>query len=314
MAQEQKPVLCLMGPTAAGKTALAVDLHRQLPVEIISADSSLVYRGMDIGTAKPTPAEQARAPHRLIDICDPAEAYSAARFCADVAREIAAVHATGRLPLLVGGTMFYFRAYEFGLSDLPSADPELRRQLEVEGRDRGWPAMHALLVQRDPECARRIEPHDSQRILRALEIVELSGQPVSAVVAARPPKPAPYRFIKAALIPADRTVLHRRIAERLQGMLDRGLLGEVETLRRRGDLNLGYPSLRMVGYRQVWQYLTGEINYIQMTDRAVAATRQLAKRQLTWLRRYPGIVAFDPDHPNTADAVRLFFEQAAAGR
>jgi tRNA dimethylallyltransferase len=314
MGPEKKPVLCLMGPTATGKTALAVALHRRLPVEIISADSSLVYRGMDIGTAKPTATELAEAPHRLIDICDPADAYSAARFCADVAREIADVFAAGRLPLLVGGTMFYFRAYEFGLSDLPSADPELRRQLEREGRECGWPVMHARLAQRDPECARRIEPHDSQRILRALEIVELSGLAVSAVVAASPPVAAPYHFVKAALIPAERAVLHRRVAERFQGMLERGLLWEVEALRERGDLDLRLPSLRMVGYRQAWQYLTGEINYIQMIDRAVAATRQLAKRQLTWLRRYPGIVAFDPDLPDAADAVRLFFERAAAGR
>jgi len=280
--------ILLMGPTASGKTQLALQLHDELPVDIVSVDAAQVYRGMDIGTAKPTPAEQARAPHRLIDIRDPAETYSAAEFCVDALREMDEIVRRGRIPLLVGGTMFYFRALEVGLSQLPSADPTVRAQLQAEGERLGWPALHARLALRDPETAARFSVNDSQRIQRALEIIELTGATPSALNRREPPAPAPYDFVHLALIPPDRAWLHERIARRFSAMLELGLLGEVETLYRRGDLRAALPSLRTVGYRQAWDYLTGRVTYNQMTEQAVAATRQLAKRQLTWLRQYHG--------------------------
>lgn len=274
-----------MGPTGAGKTALALALHEQFPVDIISVDSSQVYRGLDIGTAKPSAEELARAPHRLIDIRDPAQTYSAAEFCADAEREISSIIARGRVPLLVGGTMFYFHALEHGLSALPSADAQLRRQLTEEAQRIGWPALHARLAMIDPDAARRINPNDAQRIQRALEIHTLTGQAPDSVARANSCAPASYRFCKIALWPGDRAVLHARIARRFEEMLKRGLIEEVDGLRNRGDLNSNLPSMRTVGYRQVWSYLTGKVNYNQMVERAVAATRQLAKRQITWLRR-----------------------------
>lgn len=285
--------ICLMGATATGKSALALALHDVLPVEIISVDSSQVYRGMDIGTAKPTPQEQARAPHRLIDIRDPAEAYSAADFCADALREMEAVRQAGRIPLFVGGTMFYFHALEFGLSPLPSADPALRARLTDEAAHLGWPAMHARLAGIDPVTAARIHPNDAQRIQRALEIYELTGQAPSRLSEAGAPAAASWRFVKIALQVAERARLHARIAQRFQAMLEQGLVAEVEALYRRGDLSPDLPSVRTVGYRQIWDYLTNKINYSQMSAAAIAATRQLAKRQLTWLRSYPGVQAFE---------------------
>ncbi|MFL6621762.1 MAG: tRNA (adenosine(37)-N6)-dimethylallyltransferase MiaA [Sulfurifustis sp.] len=282
-------VICLMGPTGAGKTALALALHEQFPVEIVSVDSSQVYRGMDIGTAKPSAEELARAPHRLIDIRDPAQAYSAAEFCADAEREMSSIIARGRIPLLVGGTMFYFHALEHGLSELPSADVEVRRQLTEEARRTGWAALHARLAMIDADAARRINPNDAQRIQRALEIHTLTGQAPGALARASIRAPASYRFYKIALWPGDRAVLHARIERRFEQMLKRGFIDEVDALRRRGDLNQNLPSMRTVGYRQVWSYLTEKINYNQMVARAVAATRQLAKRQLTWLRRDPTV-------------------------
>lgn len=286
------PVILLMGPTAAGKTALALALHTRLPVEIVSVDSSQVYRGLDIGTAKPTPEEQAQAPHRLIDIRDPAEIYSAAQFCDDARREIVAITASGRIPLLVGGTMFYFRALEYGLAPLPSADSEVRARLTQQALEQGWPALHAHLKTHDPDSAARIGPNDAQRIQRALEIIELTGQTPS-VLNRRQTVDFPYRAIKLALNPSERSQLHAHIRRRFDRMLELGLVAEVEGLYRRGDLNLQLPSIRTVGYRQIWLYLTGEINYSEMVDRALAATRQLAKRQLTWLRQYPGLVWLD---------------------
>ena len=280
-----------MGPTSAGKTELALSLHERLPVDIVSVDSSQVYRHMDIGTGKPTPAEQARAPHRLIDICDPADAYSAARFVADATREIDAIHAQGRVPLLVGGTMFYFRALEFGLSNLPGASPAIRARLLQTAREHGWPALHAQLAEGDPAAAARIDPNDAQRIQRALEIVEQTG---TAVPRAMPTAPmSRYRLCKIGLWPEDRAVLHARIASRFERMVERGLIDEVEALYRRGDLTPELPSMRTVGYRQVWHYLTGVVGYNQMIERSIAATRQLAKRQLTWLRHYPDVHRFD---------------------
>jgi len=283
----------LMGPTASGKTATALSLHERFPVEIISVDSSQVYRGLDIGTAKPTPAEQARAPHRLIDIRDPIQTYSASDFRADALREMETITRQGRIPLLVGGTMFYFHSLEFGLSELPSADPDVRQRLSNEAADLGWPAMHQRLLALDPETAERINPNDAQRILRALEVYELTGQSLSVLNKTTPrPRPA-YRFIRLALWPPERAVLHARIAQRFYTMLERGLIAEVEALFRRDGLNPGLPSIRTVGYRQVWQYLTGDINYNEMLEMATAATRQLAKRQMTWLRSYPNVIFFN---------------------
>ncbi len=283
----------LMGPTAAGKTALALELHDMFPMEIISVDSSQVYRGMDIGTAKPSHQEQERAPHRLIDIRDPAESYSAEEFCRDATREMESIAKQGKIPLLVGGTMFYFRALEFGLSDLPSADPEIRESLAAEAARVGWGALHRRLRAVDPESARRIHPNDAQRIQRALEIYEISGQSLSEWALAKPKTPLPYRLIKIALWPQDRNTLHARIETRFHAMLKQGFIAEVEKLYARGDLQASMPSVRTVGYRQIWKYLTDKINYSEMTQQALAATRQLAKRQITWLRRYPGIRVFE---------------------
>jgi tRNA dimethylallyltransferase len=294
MDTDQRPLaICLMGPTASGKTAIALALHELFPVEIISVDASQIYRGMDIGTAKPTAAEQARAPHRLIDIRDPAESYSAAQFRADALREMRDITARGRIPLLVGGTMFYFRALEYGLSALPAATPAIRRQISEQARQNGWPALHARLTVVDSETARRLDPHDAQRIQRALEIHALTGHPASALMRMVTPEPAGYRFHKIGLWPEDRAELHARIAARFNAMLERGLLQEVEKLHRRRDLDVSLPSMRTVGYREVWSYLTERVNYNEMVDRVVAATRQLAKRQLTWLRRYPDLERVD---------------------
>jgi tRNA dimethylallyltransferase len=302
--------ICLMGPTAAGKSALALRLCQEFPFEIISVDSSQVYRGLDIGTAKPTPAEQARTPHRLIDIRDPAQAYSAAEFSADAGREIEDIRRHGRIPLLVGGTMFYFHALEFGLSELPSADAEIRVRLTDEAARAGWPALHQRLRAIDPVSAARIQPQDAQRIQRALEIHELTGQPPSEFAQAAPRERAPWSFIKLALFPGERAWLHARIAQRFAVMLEQGLVAEVEGLYRRGDLHPGLPSVRTVGYRQVWEYLTGAINYTEMTERALAATRQLAKRQLTWLRSYPDVYHFDPMRPDSAGDILAYLRQA----
>jgi tRNA dimethylallyltransferase len=287
------PAIFLMGPTAAGKTALALALHELFPVEIVSVDSSQIYRGLDIGTAKPTRAEQERAPHRLIDIRDPAQTYSAAEFRDDARREMNDIARAGRIPLLVGGTMFYFHALEYGLTELPPADAAIRARLAEEGKRLGWPALHARLQAADPLTAGRIRPQDAQRIQRALEIIELTGQIPSQLNQLHPREPLPYRVIKLALLPSRRGLLHERIAQRFHAMLDRGLVGEVEGLKRRGDLKPDLPSLRTVGYRQVWEYLTGNLNYNGMVERAIVATRQLAKRQLTWLRHYPGVHAIE---------------------
>ena len=287
------PAIFLMGPTAAGKTALALELHDAFPVEIISVDSSQVYRGMDIGTAKPTREEQARAPHRLIDIRDPAQTYSAAEFCADAARDMEAITRAGRIPLLVGGTMFYFHALEFGLSDMPSADPEIRERLTAEAARAGWEELHRRLQAIDPESAARIHPNDVQRIQRALEIYELTGQSLSELASARQRMALPYRLIKIALWPQDRKKLHTRIEQRFHAMLAQGFLAEVEKLYARGDLKSTMPSVRTVGYRQIWEYLTKKVNYSEMIEQAQAATRQFAKRQITWLRSYPDIRVFD---------------------
>ncbi|HRD48322.1 MAG: tRNA (adenosine(37)-N6)-dimethylallyltransferase MiaA [Candidatus Competibacter sp.] len=283
VADPRPPVLFLMGPTASGKTALAVELVQRLPFAIISVDSALVYRGMDIGTAKPDEATRRIAPHRLLDILDPAEAYSAGQFRADALREIAAIQATGRTPLLVGGTMLYFRALERGLATLPSADPALRARLAAECVEQGSAALHLRLARIDPIAAARIHPHDTQRIQRALEVHELTGQSLTELWAHPRNEPLPFRIVKLILT-ADRSVLHERIKRRFLSMLEQGFIAEVKRLQERGDLDLDKPAMRAVGYRQVWAYLDGVLDDAALIERGVAATRQFAKRQLTWLR------------------------------
>jgi tRNA dimethylallyltransferase len=281
-----------MGPTASGKTALAVSLVERFPLEIISVDSALVYRGMNIGSAKPDAATLARAPHHLLDIRDPTEAYSAAAFCDDALRLMADIVARGKVPLLVGGTMLYFRALLQGLDDLPRADVALRKKLEAEAAARGWPALHAELAAVDPVTAARLAPNDSQRIGRALEVFRLSGTPMSALLD-RAQSELPYRVLQLALIPSDRAALHQRIAARFDAMLAEGLIDEVESLRRTYALSPDLPAMRAVGYRQAWAYLDGEIDLHELRETGIAATRQLAKRQLTWLRSWPDVVALD---------------------
>ena len=278
------PAIFLMGPTASGKTDIAVKLVEDLPCEIISVDSALVYRGMDIGTAKPSADIHEKAPHRLIDICDPSEAYSAAQFAEDALREMDDICAHGKIPLLVGGTFLYYRALAEGLSPLPAADPELRAQLEAEAKSIGWAAMHQRLAQVDPETAIRIHPNDPQRIQRALEIYEITGEAMSNILQRDNPDNLPYNVSKLILAPSDRAVLHERIAIRFNKMLDMGLVEEVAQLRQRTDLHKDLPSMRAVGYRQILAYLEGELQYEEMIERGVIATRQLAKRQFTWLR------------------------------
>ncbi|MFS2004790.1 tRNA (adenosine(37)-N6)-dimethylallyltransferase MiaA [Duganella sp. CT11-25] len=303
-----KPLaVAIMGPTASGKTASALAIAARIPSEIISVDSALVYRGMDIGTAKPTREELAAAPHHLIDIIDPLDAYSVAQFRIDTLRLVDDIVARGRLPLLVGGTMLYFKGLADGLDDLPGADPAVRAALDEEASRLGWPAMHARLAAVDPETAARLAPADSQRIQRALEIHALSGRPMSELLAQREKTELPFDLLSFALEPSDRAVLHERIARRFDLMLeetpDGNLLTEVETLRRRGDLHLGLPSIRCVGYRQAWEYLDGSIDYKTMRETGIIATRQLAKRQLTWLRSMPDRVVLDCLAPDPAGAM-----------
>ncbi|AMV43602.1 tRNA (adenosine(37)-N6)-dimethylallyltransferase MiaA [Paraburkholderia caribensis] len=282
-----QPIACLLGPTASGKTAAALAFAARAPVEIISVDSALVYREMDIGTAKPSAEERAVAPHHLIDIVDPVDAYSAADFRADALRLVGEIVARGNVPLLVGGTMLYYKALTQGLNDLPAADPDVRATLDADAARDGWPALHARLAAVDAVTAARLAPNDSQRIQRALEVFMLTGQPMSALLAApaRDDDAARlYRFVPIALEPSDRSVLHARIAARFDAMLAGGFVDEVKRLRARGDLHPGLPSMRCVGYRQAWEYLDGETDYDTMRDKGVFATRQLCKRQLTWLR------------------------------
>ena len=292
------PAILLMGPTASGKTALAIELVERLPCEIISVDSALVYRGMDIGTAKPERSELDRAPHRLIDICDPAEAYSAARFREDALAAMAEITAAGRIPLLVGGTMLYFRALEFGLSALPQADPKVREALEREAQVRGWEALHQELASIDPAAAERIHPNDPQRIQRALEVYRLTGIPMSRLQGRANSAGFPYSPVRLCRAPGERAVLHQRIAWRFHRMLEQGFEAEVRGLLARGDLSPEMPSLRAVGYRQMVRYLRGEWSRERMIERGIIATRQLAKRQFTWLRSYPDVNWLTDDDDN----------------
>jgi tRNA dimethylallyltransferase len=274
--------VCIMGPTCTGKTALALRLAERFPVEIVSVDSALVYRGMDVGTSKPTAAGRAAVPHHLIDVCDPAEPYSAGRFRRDALEAIAQIRARRRVPLLVGGTMLYFRALTQGLAPLPAADPAVRARIDAEARAVGWPALHARLAEVDPAAAGRIRPNDAQRIQRALEVWTLTGRPLSALQSGA--EPAPYVLARFALMPVTREELYARVDARFDAMMAAGFLDEVRRLRDRGDLNPDLPSLRAVGYRQLWQHLDGATTLEQAVAAARQATRNLAKRQLTWLR------------------------------
>jgi tRNA dimethylallyltransferase len=278
------PVLLLTGPTGAGKTEWAIRLAGSAPVEIVSVDSALVYRGLDVGTAKPAREVRARIPHHLIDICDAAESYSAGRFVSDALGCIRAIHARGRVPLLVGGTMLYLRSLLDGLAELPEARPALRRELDARAGREGWPALHAELGRLDPVAAARIAPNDAQRIQRALEVWHATGQPISRLQRATVSPLAPFDVRYWILNPPDRAVLHRRLAERLDAMMAGGFLDEVRRLRDRGDLTPAHSSMRAVGYRQLWEHLEGRWDLAEAGRRALAATRQLAKRQLTWMR------------------------------
>jgi tRNA dimethylallyltransferase len=294
-----------MGPTASGKTQLAVQLVQQFPFEIVSVDSAMVYRGMDIGTAKPGPDILAIAPHRLINIREPQDAYSAAQFRVDALREIADIQAQGKIPLLVGGTMLYFRTLQQGIALMPSADTALRSQLSREGEQRGWPALHDRLVAVDPLAAQRIHPHDSQRIQRALEVYALTGKNLTTWHDDQEKSHTDYAVHYLIVAPRERAILHERIQQRFSQMLEVGLVDEVQRLFARGDLDLATPAIRSVGYRQVWGYLQGKLTFDEMREKSVIATRQLAKRQLTWLRNWPNDIWFD------SEANDLFAQVAA---
>lgn len=290
-------VLCLMGPTASGKTDLAVALREHIPAEIISVDSALVYRDMNIGTAKPDAATLLKAPHRLIDIRDPAEPYSASEFRDDALREIAAIVAEGKMPVLVGGTMLYFKFLQEGAAELPPADETIRARLLKEGLEKGWPSLHARLAEIDPVSAARIKPTDPQRLQRALEVYELTGKTLTQFWQEQNNAAPPYEFINVAIAPAERSVLHERIALRFKQMLQQGFVAEVEKLYQRGDLHENLPAIRAVGYRQVWDYLAGRLDYDAMVERGIIATRQLAKRQITWLRSWPDLHWLESSDP-----------------
>lgn len=299
-----RSAVCLMGPTASGKTEVAVSLCKRFPFEIVSVDSALVYRGMDIGTAKPGAEILARTPHRLIDIRDPEDSYSAGDFVRDAGREMESIFAAGRVPLLVGGTMMYFRALLHGIARLPSAEPGIRAAIDAEAEKAGWPAMHGQLREVDPEAAARIEPNDRQRIQRALEVYRASGRPLSdwqddACQGGIPD----VRYLKLALQPATREVLHARIEARLNSMLNNDFLEEVKVLHERPGLTADHPSMRSVGYRQLWEHLDGRTSLDEARDKALYATRQLAKRQITWLRSERGLKSFDPLEAGVIDAI-----------
>jgi len=297
------PAILLMGPTASGKSRLALALAQAFPIEIVSVDSAQIYRGMDIGTAKPSLPERRAVPHHLIDIIDPTDAYSAARFRNDALRLVQDVAARKRIPLLVGGTMLYFKALREGLSELPESDTEVRRLIDAEAAARGWPALHAELARVDPDTAARLKPNDAQRIQRALEIFRIAGMPMSKLLARHGRAELPFRPIQVALVPSDRGALHRRIETRFDAMLKAGLLEELRSLQARYALTPSLPSMRCIGYRQAWQVLDGSIGAGELRDRGIFATRQLAKRQLTWLRSMSDVEAFDYFKPGVEMAI-----------
>lgn len=291
--QDRPAAILLMGPTASGKTGIALELARHFPLEIVSVDSALVYRRMNIGTAKPDLATRQRVPHHLIDIIDPTESYSAAQFCDDALEAMHGIRGRDRVPLLTGGTMLYFKALQEGLANLPAADADIRMVIDAMALETGWPAIHRELERIDPVTAARLDPNDAQRIQRAMEIFYLTGKPMSELITAGKSASPPFRLIRIALVPGERAVLHQRIAARFEEMLELGLINELRMLREDYDLKPSLPSMRCVGYRQTWQFLDGEFGLAALRDKAVAATRQLAKRQLTWLRAMPGVQTFD---------------------
>ena len=318
---DQPPILCIVGPTGAGKTHLAMELAEHAKsigqtVELISMDSALVYRGLDIGSAKPTRAEQAAVQHHLIDILDPTESYSAARFANDAKRLCQEIRERGNIPVVVGGTMLYWRAWAYGLSSLPPADPEIRACLDEQGKVIGWPAMHSELAKVDPVTAARLQPNDSQRVQRALEVYQITGKPMSVLLADSPSEDGregssiPEWIDLISLEPSDRSRLHQNLEKRFDEMLTEGLLEEVELLRRNPDLHGDLPAIRSVGYRQVWEYLSGEVDQTEMRYKALAATRQLGKRQLTWLRAIAGRKTFDPFDPDDVKVALEYCKQS----
>ena len=306
---DKPPVICLMGPTASGKTAMAMELVQRIPAQIISVDSAQVYRGMDIGTGKPVPEELATAPHRLIDIRDPADIYSASDFREDALRHIAEIQQAGDLPLLVGGTMLYFKVLRDGLAAMPTADPRVRHEIEALAATDGWQSVHDELARVDPESAARIHPNDPQRLQRALEVYRVSGQPMTALHEQEKQASVadfPFDLHFFAIQPEQRAVLHEQIRKRFMQMIEAGLLQEVEALHARNDLHEGLPSIKAVGYRQVWDYLEGRVNYDEMLERSIIATRQLAKRQLTWLRSWANLHSLTDPSAESIDRVLKF--------
>lgn len=304
------PVIFLMGPTASGKTQLAMDLHDTLGAEIVSVDSAMIYRDMNIGTAKPTADELSRYPHRLINLRDPAEVYSAAEFRQDALAEIAEIHSAGKIPLLTGGTMLYFHALQKGLANLPEADPQIRAHLLQEAGEKGWPALHARLAEFDPVSAQRLSPNDSQRLQRALEVYEITGRTLTDHWAEQEAQALPFPVVSMAVMPQERAELHQRIAQRYQIMLEQGFVAEVEALYARGDLTVEMPSVRCVGYRQVWEYLQGGWDHDTMVEKGIIATRQLAKRQITWLRSWPDLHWLDTHDRNLRDNALKLIDSA----
>lgn len=306
----KRTAILLMGPTASGKTDLAISLCKRFPCDVISVDSALVYRGMDIGTAKPDPDTLARTPHRLIDIRDPEESYSAGEFIRDAYREMDDIHAAGRIPLLAGGTMMYFRALTEGIAELPAADEEIRRAIDTEAAVRGWPGMHAQLADVDPAAALRIQPNDRQRIQRALEVYRISGTPLSDWQRDSAPSRNDIDYLKVGLNIEPRSVLHERIAQRLELMVGAGFVDELRRLRKRPGLKADCPAMRSVGYRQFWQHLDDEYTLDEARDRALYATRQLAKRQITWLRSEKRVFLVDPLEATAIDAISALLVQS----
>lgn len=305
----KKTVICLMGPTACGKTDLAIRLSQKIKADIISVDSAMVYREMDVGTAKPTEAELKIAPHRLINLCDSSDIYSTGQFCMDAMREINTIFSHHRTPLLVGGTMLYFHKLLFGLAELPTADAAIREKLSKETEKIGLKAMHGKLQAIDPVAAQKIKPQDPQRIARALEVFYITGKPISQLQQEQQPSLlADYNVISIALIPEDRAWLHDRIAKRFEAMLEAGFIEEVRALYQRGDITPDMPSMRIVGYRQAWEYLDGKIDFETMKQKAIAATRQLAKRQMTWLRSWDNLIVFDPQDGQLYEKVLRVFQ------
>lgn len=300
--QRQQPLIFLMGPTASGKTEMAMRLVDELDGEIVSVDSAMVFREMDIGTAKPEPELLAEYPHALIDLIDPVQSYSAAQFRSDALQQIEEIQQRGHTPIFAGGTMLYYRALEYGLSPLPEADPKVRQRLEQQAAELGWEAMHQRLAAVDPEAAARIHPNDPQRLQRALEVYEISGEPMSELWK-RSSEPLAITPLKIALAPAERATLHQRIEQRFDQMLAQGFIEEVECLYRRGDLHIGLPSIRCVGYRQIWNYLCGEWDQNTAREKAIIATRQLAKRQMTWLRSEENLNWIDPLEQGARDVL-----------